>query len=95
MSGSAPWEWFTEAGAPITGDRVVGMIHLHPGSNSPSAPDWQAFETFGDWIAQSGGNPDNLRIYIVGTPHPPSPITVFSLAQRDTETEVNPDGQPC
>lgn len=90
MTGAATYN-FTG----IAGDRVVGLIHVHPGSNIPSAADWTGYEAYGGWFQASGGNPADLRIYIVGAPHPPSPITVFSLAERESGVEVNPSGEPC
>lgn len=75
---------------------VVGIIHVHPAtSGGPSGPDWDLFERLSGQIAAAGGDPTNFRAYVVGTPHPPSAIRVYSNTERTNGPEVNPDGQPC
>lgn len=87
---------------------IIGLMHSHPGSGPyPSGPDRQSlYPYWRNQILEAGGNPNQLRLYMVGTHNDASgarlQIQVYDHRNMDPEPgpenpgpEVNPDAQPC
>lgn len=92
----------------IESAHIIGLVHSHPGSGPyPSGPDRQSVYPF--WrneILAARGNPDQLRLYMIGTHNDASgarlQIQVYDHRNMELEPgpdnpgpEVNPDAQPC
>lgn len=85
---------------------VIGLMHTHPGSGPyPSGPDRTiVFPFFQNEIAQAGGDPSLLRLYMVGGRQENgvtrTQVRVYDETNLDGNEEnpgpeVNPDAQYC